>query len=197
MQHGDDREELQWLGGEAHVGSYGGRPKPAPLWQLIHGSLLLLAGVGLGSLTTVGVMKREYGKQQRQRGNFIARTSSERRVTMEQERSDAQGRRDGEIEAMGVGTILAAFGLGLLAGAAFTLLTTPESGVSVRNRLKRGMETAREELDEIVGESKEDWNTVSEDVRKAVKRTATRVKQAAEVTKEALAKDDSSVRSVQ
>ena len=63
--------------------------------------------------------------------------------------------------------------------------------------MKRGMETAREELDEIVGESKEDWNTVSEDVRKAVKRTATRVKQAAEVTKEALAKDDSSVRSVQ
>ncbi len=115
---------------------------------------------------------------------------------MEEERMNERRARDGEIEAMGVGTILAAFGLGLLAGAAFTLLTTPESGASVRNRLKRGMDTAREELDEIVGESKEDWNAVSEDVRKAVKRTATRVKQAAEVTKEALAKNESSVRSL-
>jgi gas vesicle protein len=115
---------------------------------------------------------------------------------MDEERMDERRGRDGEVEAMGVGTILAAFGLGLLAGAAVTLLTTPESGAAVRNRLKRGMETAEQELDEIAGEIKEGLNAVDNDVREAVKRTATRVKQAAEVTKEALAKNETSVRSV-
>lgn len=95
---------------------------------------------------------------------------------------------------MGVGTMLAAFGFGLLVGAVATLLTTPESGVSVRNRLKKGMETAKNELDEVVGGAKEDWSTVGGDVREAVKRTASRVKEAAEITKEALASGDATVR---
>jgi gas vesicle protein len=113
---------------------------------------------------------------------------------MEQERTNDRLGRDGGVDAVGVGTILAAFGIGLLAGAVATLLTTPESGASVRNRLKRGMETAKNELDEVVGEAKEDWDTVGSEVREAVKRTASRVKEAAEVTKEALASGDATVR---
>jgi len=91
---------------------------------------------------------------------------------------------------------LVAFGLGLLAGAAVTLLTTPESGTSIRNRLKRGKETAEKELDEVVREAKEEWTEVSGDVCDAVKRTASRVKRAAELTREALASSDASIRRV-
>jgi len=114
---------------------------------------------------------------------------------MEQERMNDRSGRDGGVDAMGVGTILAAFGFGLVAGAVVTLLTTPESGTSVRNRLKRGIDTAKNELDEVVGGVKKDWETVGGDVGDAVKRTASRVKQAAEVTKEALVKNDETTRS--
>lgn len=94
---------------------------------------------------------------------------------------------------MEIGTVLAAFGLGVVAGAVATLLTTPESGASVRYRLKRGVETAKRELGEVVGEAKEDWNSVGSDVRNAVKRTASRVKEAAEITKESLKKNDTTI----
>lgn len=105
---------------------------------------------------------------------------------MEPVRGERQLVRDDEAGAMGAATVLAAFGLGLLAGAAVTLLTTPESGTSVRRRLKRGAETARQELDEILEETKESWNVVRDDAREAVKRTTTRIKEAAQVTKEAM-----------
>lgn len=194
MQCVDDQDGRRWLGGEAHVRLYNGRPRTVSLKRLIPESLLLLAGIGLGSLGTAGVMKREDEKGSDPIGDSGANRSRERSVTMEQERTNDRPGRDGGIEGMGVGTILAAFGFGLLAGAVVTLLTTPESGTSVRNRLKRGMETAKNELDEVVGGAKEDWETVGSDVREAVKRTATRVKEAAEITKDALASGDATDR---
>jgi gas vesicle protein len=90
---------------------------------------------------------------------------------------------------LGVGAILAAFGLGALAGAVAVVLTTPESGSSVRQRLKRGAEAARHELDETVGEAGETWKVVGDDARRAIKTTTTRIKEAAQVTKEALMRD--------
>jgi gas vesicle protein len=94
---------------------------------------------------------------------------------------------------MGPASVLTAFGLGLLAGAVVTLLTTPESGTSVRTRLKRGAEAAKRELGGIAGETRESWDRVRDDTEEAVKRTATRIKEAARVTKEALAEGGNSV----
>lgn len=85
---------------------------------------------------------------------------------------------------MGTGTILAVFGLG---GAVATLLMTPESGASVRRRVKRGAETAQEELGGIVGEARESWRLVRDDAQSAVTRTAINMKEAAKVTREAVA----------
>jgi gas vesicle protein len=73
-----------------------------------------------------------------------------------------------------------------------TLLTTPEPGESVRRRVRQGVETGRHELDEIVGETKESWNLMSNDAREAVKRTATKIKEAAKVVKEALGESEAS-----
>lgn len=195
MNRVDDQDSRRWLGGEAHVRPYNGRPRTGSLRRLISESLLLLAGIGLGSLGTAGVMKREVGERSNPIGDSVGNLSRERSATMEQERMNDRSGRDGGVDAMGVGTILAAFGFGLVAGAVVTLLTTPESGTSVRNRLKRGIDTAKNELDEVVGGVKKDWETVGGDVGDAVKRTASRVKQAAEVTKEALVKNDETTRS--
>ena len=116
---------------------------------------------------------------------------------MEQIRGDEREARYGDAGAMGAGTVLAAFGLGLLAGALAMLLTTPESGESVRRRVKRGLETARHELDGIVEESKDSWSRVRDDAQEAVKRTTKRIKEAAKVTKEAVAEPTPSVPKVQ
>lgn len=192
----DDQNGRQWLGGEAHVRSYNGRPRRVVWTRLIFESVLLMAGIGLGSLGTAWAMNRENGKRGDRIEHFTADRSRERGTTMGQERTNERSGRDGGVDTdtMGAGTVLAAFGFGLVAGAVVTLLTTPESGTSVRNRLKRGMETAKNELDEVVGGAKEDWNTVGTDVREAVKRTASRVKEAAEVTKDALVSGDATVR---
>ncbi len=105
---------------------------------------------------------------------------------MEQIRADERRGRNDNADVMGVGTVLAAFGLGMLAGAVVTLLTTPEPGESVRRRVRRGAETAQEELGGIVGEAKESWSRVRNDAQDAVKRTATKIKEAAKVTREAV-----------
>jgi len=112
---------------------------------------------------------------------------------MEQVRADERRVCDHEVGGMGTGAILAAFGFGLLAGAVATLLTTPESGASIRRRVKRGVETAKHELDEVVGETKESWSRVRDDAQDAAKRTATKIKEAAKVTKDAMAEGVSSV----
>ena len=102
--------------------------------------------------------------------------------------------REAEAGSIGSGMILAGLGLGVLAGAAVALLTTPEPGSSVRRRVTRGIKTARQELDDIVDETQESWNQVREDTRRAVKRTAARIKDAAQATKEAVAEGTASVR---
>jgi gas vesicle protein len=112
---------------------------------------------------------------------------------MEQVREDERRRRNDNADAMGAGTVLAAFGLGLLAGAVVTLLTTPESGESVRRRVRRGAETAQGELDGIVEEAKESWGRVRDDAQDAVKRTATKIKEAAKGTKDALVEQPPSI----
>lgn len=115
---------------------------------------------------------------------------------MEQAGEGTKRERDDDAGAVGAGTILAAFGLGLVAGATVMLLTTPESGSSVRRRVKRGVDAARHELGEMVEETKESWSQIRDDAREAVKRTAAKMKEAAQVTKDALAEDPSSVRRV-
>lgn len=55
------------------------------------------------------------------------------------------------------------------------------------------METAKRVLCEIAGETKESWDRVRDDTDEAFKRTATRIKEAVTVTKEALAEDRTSV----
>jgi gas vesicle protein len=196
----DDREETLWLGGEAHVRSYDGRPIPSFLRQWMTLEVLPLlagaaaAGIALGSFGTVGMMKARQEPSRKRIGERIDTVSHERKESMEQGRADDRQVRDDEADAMGAWTILAAFGFGLLAGATVTLLTTPEPGSSVRRRVKRGVDTAREELDEIVKETKESWGQVRDDAREAVKRTAVKMKDAAQATKDALAEDPSSVR---
>lgn len=105
---------------------------------------------------------------------------------MGQQREMDRSAQGGAGDESGAGIVLAAFGLGLLTGVVAALLTTPESGPSVRNRLKRGMDTAKKEFDETVGEAKQDWSAVGDGIYDSVKRTASRVKQAADVTKEAM-----------
>jgi gas vesicle protein len=199
MKRVDDQDERQWLGGEAHVRLYNGRPRLSSLRRwLASENIPLLAGVAavcaaIGSLGTVGVMRTEHESLRRRIDERSVRASSERSGSMEQVRSDERQVRGEAAVAMDVGTVLAAFGLGLLAGAAVTLLTTPESGASVRKRLKRGVDTARQELDQIAGETKESWKLVRDDAREAAKRTTTRIKEAVEVTKKALAEGETSV----
>jgi gas vesicle protein len=199
MKRTDDWEERQWLGGEAHVPLFNGRPRAMALGRWLASEFVpLLAGaaavgVALGSLGTIGVMKIEPQKLQSRTDERNALTSSERSGSMEQIRVDERQASYNEGGAMGAGTVLAAFGLGLLAGALTTLLMTPEPGESVRRRVRRGLETARHELDGIVEETKESWSRVRDDAQDAVKRTTTKIKEAAKVTKEAVAEGAPSV----
>lgn len=199
MYRVESEEEVQWLGGEAHVQPYMGGPKPASLKGLVSGGMLLLAGMGIGRLMAVGGLKPEHGPQRGQRGQMGdvgARMPNERSGIMGQRQAEERYAEDRGVDGVGVVTILAAFGIGLVAGAVTTLLTTPESGTSVRNRLQRGIDTARKEFDEVVGEAKKDWTTVGDEISDSVKRTASRVKQAAEVTKDALTTNDASDRRI-
>jgi gas vesicle protein len=199
----DDWEEKQWLGGETFVPLFNGRPRTMVLGTWLASELLPLlsgaaaVGVALGSLWTIGVMKIESQKPRSRTGERDALTSCERSGSMEQIRGDERQARYEDAGAMGAGTVLAAFGLGLLAGALATLLMTPEPGESVRRRVRRGLETARHELDGIVEESKDSWSRVRGDAQDAVKRTAKRIKEAAKVTKEAVAEGTPSVPKVQ
>lgn len=194
MRRGDDRDGMQWLGGEAHVRATDGRPGRANFLRWLSSEALpLAAGTVLGGFVAVSAIRLEGRKQQRRIGQLVARVSNERSAHMEPVREDERRMRSDESITIGPTTVLAAFGLGLLAGAVVTLLTTPESGASVRTRLKRGAEAATRELGEIAGETKESWDRVRDDTEDAVKRTATRIKEAARVTKEALVEDGNSV----
>lgn len=194
MRRFESHEETPWLGGETLVHPSLSESPPPIAKRLITGGMLLLAGVGLSRLVEIGDMKRELGPQQDQIGDVETRAPSERRRIMQQRREEDRYTGHGTSDGVGALTILAAFGLGLVAGAVATLLTTPESGASVRRRMQRGMDTVKREFDETVGEAKQDWSAVSDEIVDSVKRTASRVKQAAEVTKEALATSDAPAR---
>ena len=190
--HGEqDQDEVRWLGGEAQVYPRVGERKPTWQNRLMAGSLCVLAGIGIGRLGSTGGARRE---QQGQQGQQPDRTVDagirrEGRGNMEQGREEEKSSGDGRVDDLAVVTILAALGLGLVVGVAAALVAAPESGTAVRSRLKRGMDTAKKEFDETVGEMKEDWSAVGSEICDSVKRTASRVKQAAEVTKDALTAD--------
>lgn len=186
MQDEQDWEEGGWLGGEAQVYPHVRKEKSASLIRLISGGMLLLAGMGIGRVTGIGGGTCKQAQRKDEVGDAKLRAPMERSGTMERRRDEDRSAGSGGIDELGVVTIVAAFGLGLMAGAVTALLTTPESGLSVRNRLKRGVDTARKEFDETVGEVKEDWSEVGDEIYGSVKRTASRVKHAAEVTKDAL-----------
>jgi gas vesicle protein len=198
MNSFEDGEERRWLGGEAQVQRYNGRPRLLALRRwLASENLPLLAAVAamcaaLGGVGTAGAMMAGQ-RQSKSIEQETVRTSRERSKAMGQRREDEPLMREEEMGSVGAGTVLVAFGLGLLAGALATLLSTPEPGESVRRRVRRGVETAREELDAIVEESKESWSRVRDDAQDAVKRTATRIKEAAKVTKDAVVEGGSSV----
>ena len=187
MRDEQDWDEAQWLGGEAQVYPHVVKPKPAPWARLISGGLLLLAGMGIGRLAAIDGKVQGPVRGENCNGNDGTCTPTERSGTMGRRRDEDRPAGSGTVDELGVVTILAAFGLGLMAGAVATLLTTPESGASVRNRVKRGVDAARKEFDETMGEVKEDWSAVGDEIYDSVKRTASRVKQATEVTKDALA----------
>ncbi len=105
---------------------------------------------------------------------------------MEQERRLAQRCETADGEAVGALAVLAAFGVGLVAGAAAALLTTPESGSAVRRRLQRGADAARREFDGVLHDTRASWDGLRAEARDAVKRTTSRIKEAAEVTKAAV-----------
>ena len=195
MWRSDDKEAREWLGGEAHVPfNEGGRSSLCGLRSLVSDVLPVLAGAVLGSLGTVGIMNAESHRQKVKPGEQTERGAGERRESLEQADEGTTRERDDNAGAVGTGTVLAAFGFGLLAGAVVALLTTPESGSSVRRRLKRGVDRARHELDDIVEEAGESWSQVRDDARDAVKRTATKIKGAAQVTKDAVTQEPSPVR---
>jgi len=186
MRDEQDREETVWLGGEAQVYPGLGQ-RTVPSWKrLISGGMLFAAGMGVGRLAATGSeVLGDAGRHDRV-GDGERCTSAERSDPMERRREEGEFEGSGSGDGLGVVTVLAAFGLGLMAGALTTLLTTPESGTSVRGRLRRGVDAARKEFDDTVGEVKQDWSTVGDEMYDSVKRTASRVKQAAEVTKEAM-----------
>jgi len=186
MQDEQGWDEGGWLGGEAQVYPHVEKGTSASLIRLISGGILLLAGMGIGRVTRIGSGTHKQAQKPDEVGDVKPRAPMERSGTMERRRDEARSAGSGGVDELGVVTIVAAFGLGLMAGAVTTLLTTPESGTSVRNRLKRGVDTARKEFDETVGEVKEDWSEVGDEIYDSVKRTASRVKHAAEVTKDAL-----------
>ena len=195
----ENREGMQWLGGEAHVRPPDGRRRFSSLRRWVaSGNIRMLAGTAVaaatfGSLGTFSVMKTEHQKPPKEGGVRKVKISSERSEPMKLVREDERRRRSDEAGAMGAATVLAAFGLGLLAGAVVTLLTTPESGLSVRTRLKRGAEAAKRELCEMAGETKVSWDRVRKETGVAVTHMGIRIKEAGKVTKEALTEEGTSV----
>ncbi len=183
-------EEAWWLGGEAQVYPGLGKPKPTSVTRLMAGAMLLLAGVGIGRLATIDGKTASHTRQEDGVDKSDRHAPTERSRTMERRRDENGATGRGGVDELGVVTIVAAFGLGLVAGAVTALLTTPESGASVRNRVKRGVDTAKREFDETVGEVKQEWSEVGEEIYDSVKRTASRVKHAAEVTKDAVTDGD-------
>jgi gas vesicle protein len=75
---------------------------------------------------------------------------------------------------------------GFLLGAGAALLFAPETGASMRGRLSRGVKTAQDEFSGAAAETKDAFNTLSQEAQHAMKHTATRFSAAVEATKDAI-----------
>ncbi|UCE64505.1 MAG: YtxH domain-containing protein [Nitrospirota bacterium] len=75
---------------------------------------------------------------------------------------------------------------GFLLGAGAALLLAPEAGANVRERLSRGVRTAQDEFSGVAADTKDAFNTLSQDAQHAMKNTATRFNAAMEATKDAI-----------
>jgi len=75
---------------------------------------------------------------------------------------------------------------GFLLGAGAALLLAPETGANVRERLARGVKTAQDEFSGVAADTKDAFNTLSQDAQHAMKHTTTRFNAAVEATKDAI-----------
>lgn len=89
-------------------------------------------------------------------------------------------------EGVGLAMVIAAFAFGVLGGAVAVLLSTPESGAVLRERIRRGAAVAKGELEGVLSEAKGAWETLRADARQGVDRTKARATAAVDATKEAL-----------
>ena len=75
---------------------------------------------------------------------------------------------------------------GFLLGAGAALLLAPETGANVRERLSRGVRTAQDQFSDVAADTKDAFNSLSQEAQHAVKHTATRFNAAMEATKDAI-----------
>jgi len=75
---------------------------------------------------------------------------------------------------------------GFLFGAGAALLLAPETGANVRERLSRGVKTAQDEFSGVASDTKDAFNTLSQEAQHAMKNTASRFNAAVEATKDAI-----------
>ncbi len=75
---------------------------------------------------------------------------------------------------------------GFLLGAGAALLVAPETGATIRERLARGAKKAQDEFSGVASDTKDTFNTLSQEAQHAVKNTATRFNAAVEATKDAI-----------
>ena len=77
---------------------------------------------------------------------------------------------------------------GFLLGAGAALLFAPETGSNMRERLSRGAKTAQDEFSAAAADTKDAFNTLSQEAQHAMRNTADRFGAAVEATKDAMKK---------
>lgn len=75
---------------------------------------------------------------------------------------------------------------GFLLGAGTAILLTPETGFQLRHRLARGVRIAQDEFSDLACQTKEAMQTLSDEAKKTVRQTASRVNSAVNATKQAV-----------
>jgi gas vesicle protein len=78
------------------------------------------------------------------------------------------------------------FVAGFLLGAGTAILLTPESGSQLRHRLARGAKTAQEEFSDVACQTKESLNALSEEAKRTIQATKSRLHSAVDATKESV-----------
>jgi len=87
------------------------------------------------------------------------------------------------------GVMAVAFLAGAILGAGAVLLLTPEPGSAMRQRLLRGAKVAKDELTDIVSETRDALEALGKDARQTAKRTTSRLKTATAAAMDALTTD--------